>query len=379
MMLLMLAQENGVVLDEEKPLFLAGEQTNTFNTDVDEQPAKDLAQNEDNIFQADECDAFDSDIDDEPTAQSIFMANLSSASPVSFQAGPFHASILSEKPDLENNIDHVGEIHDEHEILNEVQQTSVVDSDSVDMGNSNIIPYEQYVMNNKGSVVPNNVSSVKIDDSLAAELAIYKEQAKKAQPVLYDGDKLLKMHHEHVIFPTSEEELELVDASKMKIVEKLKNDPEDVFYTVINSTLTAYRFHDLSAAYNVLKTRAVKLEAENFKLNEKIQQDDHDTMENGVYILLSIDEGPVQLGTTRETIRKTEKGGVILGPDRPRTYDDLSENDKKRFDVDVHATNIVLQGLPKDIYKLINHNIEAKAIWDNIKVLLAGFKLTKED
>nr|GFA64190.1 hypothetical protein [Tanacetum cinerariifolium] len=75
MMLLMLAQENGVVLDEEKPLFLTGEQTNTFNADVDEQPAKDLAQNEDNIFQADECDAFDSDVDDEPTAQSIFMAN----------------------------------------------------------------------------------------------------------------------------------------------------------------------------------------------------------------------------------------------------------------------------------------------------------------
>ncbi|GKA95781.1 hypothetical protein Tco_0817876, partial [Tanacetum coccineum] len=34
---------------------------------------------------------------------------------------------------------------------------------------------------------------------------------------------------------------------------------------------------------------------------------------------------------------------------------------------------------PKDIYKLINHNIEAKAIWDNIKMLLAGSELTKED
>ncbi|GJU47850.1 hypothetical protein Tco_1217405 [Tanacetum coccineum] len=45
----------------------------------------------------------------------------------------------------------------------------------------------------------------------------------------------------------------------------------------------------------------------------------------------------------------------------------------------VAATNIVLQGLPKDIYKLINHNIEAKAIWDNVKMLLAGSELTKED
>ncbi|GJZ31080.1 retrovirus-related pol polyprotein from transposon TNT 1-94 [Tanacetum coccineum] len=80
-MLLMQAQENGAVLDEEELLFLVGEQPNTFDVDVDNQPVKDLARNEDNIFQADECDAFDSDVDDEPTAQSIFMANLSSVGP----------------------------------------------------------------------------------------------------------------------------------------------------------------------------------------------------------------------------------------------------------------------------------------------------------
>ncbi|GJX83321.1 retrovirus-related pol polyprotein from transposon TNT 1-94 [Tanacetum coccineum] len=46
--------------------------------DMDNQPVQDLALNEDNIFQADEYDAFDSHVDDELTAQSIFMANLSS-------------------------------------------------------------------------------------------------------------------------------------------------------------------------------------------------------------------------------------------------------------------------------------------------------------
>nr|GEV28528.1 retrovirus-related Pol polyprotein from transposon TNT 1-94 [Tanacetum cinerariifolium] len=48
-------------------------------------------------------------------------------------------------------------------------------------------------------------------------------------------------------------------------------------------------------------------------------------------------------------------------------------------DGDIRATNIVLQGLPKDIYKLINHNTKAKAIWENVKMLLAGSELTKED
>ncbi|GKF00160.1 hypothetical protein Tco_0023510, partial [Tanacetum coccineum] len=89
------AQENGVVLDEEELLFLAGEQGNTFDADVDNQLVQDLALNEDNIFQADECEAFDSNVDDEPTAQTIFMANLSSVGSANPQAGPSNASILS--------------------------------------------------------------------------------------------------------------------------------------------------------------------------------------------------------------------------------------------------------------------------------------------
>ncbi|GJR19317.1 hypothetical protein Tco_0967844 [Tanacetum coccineum] len=84
--------------------------------------------------------------------------------------------------------------------------------------------------------------------------------------------------------------------------------------------------------------------------------------ENGLQILQLIDQGPFELGTTRNTLGTTPEGGVLLGPERPCTYEDLSDTEKKRYDADVRATNIVLQGLPKDIYKLINHNIEAKAI-----------------
>ncbi|GKD49415.1 retrovirus-related pol polyprotein from transposon TNT 1-94, partial [Tanacetum coccineum] len=130
-MLLMQAQENGVVLDEEELLFLAGEQGNTFDADVDNQLVHDLALNEDNIFQADECDAFDSDFDDEPTTQTISMANLSSASVTN---------------------------QNEHEIHNEVQQSNVINSTSVHMGNSNVIPYEQYLTTNDVSVIPSYAS-----------------------------------------------------------------------------------------------------------------------------------------------------------------------------------------------------------------------------
>nr|GEZ10579.1 integrase, catalytic region, zinc finger, CCHC-type, peptidase aspartic, catalytic [Tanacetum cinerariifolium] len=85
------------------------------------------------------------------------------------------------------------------------------------------------------------------------------------------------------------------------------------------------------------------------------------------------------MGTTRDTLGTTDDEGVTVGIDRPHTYNDLDEHEKKRFDADIQATNIVLQGIPKDIYKLINHNTEAKTIWNNVKMLLAGSELTKED
>ncbi|GKD23762.1 hypothetical protein Tco_1225465 [Tanacetum coccineum] len=99
--------------------------------------------------------------------------------------------------------------------------------------------------------------------------------------------------------------------------------------------------------------------------------------ENGVNIMKLIDEGPFQMGTFRETLAKGTEGA--LGLERPRVYSDLSPKDKKRYNADIRATNILLQELPKDIYSLINHYTDAKNIWDNVKMLLEGSELTKED
>ncbi|GJZ21032.1 hypothetical protein Tco_0558071, partial [Tanacetum coccineum] len=77
-----------------------GGQDNAIDEDVDEQPVQDLALNVDNVFQADDCDAFDSCVDEAPMAQTIFMTNLSSANPVYDEAGPsYDSDILSEVHD----------------------------------------------------------------------------------------------------------------------------------------------------------------------------------------------------------------------------------------------------------------------------------------
>ncbi|GJS23544.1 integrase, catalytic region, zinc finger, CCHC-type containing protein [Tanacetum coccineum] len=204
-MLLMQAQENGAVLDEEQLLFIACRQTNTFDDDMDEAPVQDLPLNEDNVFQDDQCDAFDSDVDEALTAQIMFMANLSLVDPIYDEAGPsYDSDILSEVQDHDNYVDSVGEYHEVHEMQPNVQPNYVVvNSDAEYTSDSNIIPYEQYVKDNAVKVVQSNVSSVPndalmmiindmheqsaqcfsanehnkvVNESLVVELARYKEQ-----------------------------------------------------------------------------------------------------------------------------------------------------------------------------------------------------------
>ncbi|GKC58981.1 hypothetical protein Tco_1086579, partial [Tanacetum coccineum] len=158
------AQENGVALDEEQLLFIAGGQDNTIDEDVDEQPVQDLALNVDNVFQANDCDAFDSDVDEAPMAQTMFMANLSSADPVYDEAGPsYDSDILSEVHDHDHYQDAVCEHHEEHEMHDDVQPNYVVNSHANYTSDSNMIPYEQYVKDNAVPVVQSNVSFVPND------------------------------------------------------------------------------------------------------------------------------------------------------------------------------------------------------------------------
>ncbi|GKA19118.1 hypothetical protein Tco_0699033, partial [Tanacetum coccineum] len=84
------------------------------------------------------------------------------------------------------------------------------------------------------------------------------------------------------------------------------------------------------------------------------------------------------MGRCRDEIASSTDG-PYLGPERGRVVADLSQAKKDRLRADIRATNILLQGLPRDIYKLINHNTDAKDIWDNVKMLLEGSKLIKDD
>ncbi|GJY45991.1 hypothetical protein Tco_0435054 [Tanacetum coccineum] len=83
--------------------------------------------------------------------------------------------------------------------------------------------------------------------------------------------------------------------------------------------------------------------------------------EHGRMILESVENGPLIWPTV-------EDNGVI----RTKKYAELSTVEKIQANCNMKATNIILQGLPADIYSLVNHHKVAKDLWERVQLLMQG-------
>ncbi|GJZ66844.1 hypothetical protein Tco_0630084 [Tanacetum coccineum] len=85
-------------------------------------------------------------------------------------------------------------------------------------------------------------------------------------------------------------------------------------------------------------------------------------------ILESVEHGPLIWLTIEEN-----------GVTRTMKYAELSATKKIQADCDLKATNIILQGLPPDVYALVNHHRVAKDLWARVQMLMQGTSLTKQE
>ncbi|GKD52979.1 hypothetical protein Tco_1286366 [Tanacetum coccineum] len=92
-----------------------------------------------------------------------------------------------------------------------------------------------------------------------------------------------------------------------------------------------------------------------------MQNREHERM-----ILESVENGPLIWPTI-------EENGVII----IKKYDELSAVEKIQVDCDMKVTNIILQGIPADIYSLVNHHRVAKDLLERVQLLMQGTSLTK--
>nr|GEY75145.1 hypothetical protein [Tanacetum cinerariifolium] len=90
--------------------------------------------------------------------------------------------------------------------------------------------------------------------------------------------------------------------------------------------------------------------------------------EHGRMILESAEHGLLIWPTVEEN-----------GVTRTKKYAELSAGEKIQDDCNMKATNIILQGLPADIYSLVNPHKVAKDLWERVQLLMQGTYLTKQE
>ncbi|GKB36716.1 hypothetical protein Tco_0881658 [Tanacetum coccineum] len=89
---------------------------------------------------------------------------------------------------------------------------------------------------------------------------------------------------------------------------------------------------------------------------------------HGRMILASVEKGPLVWPTI-----------TVDGVTRPKEYTELTLAKTIQADCDLKALNIILQGLPTEIYALVSQHRVAKDIWEKIKLLMQGTLLTKQE
>ncbi|GJS70939.1 hypothetical protein Tco_0703780 [Tanacetum coccineum] len=84
-------------------------------------------------------------------------------------------------------------------------------------------------------------------------------------------------------------------------------------------------------------------------------------------------------------IESDENGPLIWptieekGVTRPKKYYELSATEAIQADYDIKATNIILQGLPPEVYALVSNHKFAKELWERIQLLMQGTSLMKQE
>ncbi|GJT22193.1 retrovirus-related pol polyprotein from transposon TNT 1-94 [Tanacetum coccineum] len=89
---------------------------------------------------------------------------------------------------------------------------------------------------------------------------------------------------------------------------------------------------------------------------------------HGRMILASVEKGPLVWPSI-----------TVDGATRLKEYIELTPAEAIQADCDIKAINIILQGLPTEIYALVSQHRVAKDLWEKIKLLMQGTSLTKQE
>ncbi|GJZ70884.1 hypothetical protein Tco_0634735 [Tanacetum coccineum] len=148
--------------------------------------------------------------------------------------------------------------------------------------------------------------------------------------------------------------------------------------------IISYKFYRINSSIATMAENVIAAGSENRPLMlEKGMYDSWKTRillyirgkENGDMLIDSIDECPFQLAK-EITVKDTDGVTDIKRKQKP---DDLAPKERLQYNSDIKTSNILLLGLPINIYTLINHYQTTKEIWDCVKELMEGTEMTKQE
>nr|GEV44092.1 hypothetical protein [Tanacetum cinerariifolium] len=218
---------------------------------------------------ADDYDAFDSDVDEAPTTQTMFMANLSYADPVTDEAGPsYDSDVLSEHA-----------LYNGHEIIKDNHAPAIVHNTEDTL---EIAEITRKKMNNKmkdPECVTRKVKIAPHDNSKENFLATFKPHKQLTLEQIFWSQDLIKLKSEAVKEKTTVsrpikaltvkhdavKQKNLLIANDNLIAECLS---KEVFSVEINSELNVARFTEMHVASTLVEARCLALEVELTNLQE---------------------------------------------------------------------------------------------------------------
>nr|GEX65639.1 hypothetical protein [Tanacetum cinerariifolium] len=64
------------------------------------------------------------------------------------------------------------------------------------------------------------------------------------------------------------------------------------------------------------------------------------------------------------------QGAAAVQVTRDKTDEEFTEIENNRELVDIQETNILIQGLPRHVFNILNQTRTGKEIWDNVELLM---------
>nr|GFB51048.1 hypothetical protein [Tanacetum cinerariifolium] len=138
----------------------------------------------------------------------------------------------------------------------------------------------------------------------------------------------------------------------------LQGLPSEVYAIVSNHQITKELWEIIQLLMQGTSLTKQEREMELYMMNRQ----------HGRMILESVENGPLIWTMIKEN-----------GVTQPKKYSKLSATEATQADCDVKETNIILQGLPSEVYAIVSNHQITKELWEIIQLLMQGTSLTKQE